>query len=55
MKELNYSYNALQQFCIDNSIELCRDYLQEVVNQKTRIEGTCTTNGCKTRSGKIRI
>jgi len=46
MKKLKYSYDALQKFCEENSIELCKDYSKEIVNQKTKIEGKCKTNGC---------
>ena len=46
MTELKYSYISLRKFCDENSIELCRDYSQEIVRQKTVIEGKCKTNGC---------
>ena len=35
MPELKYSYDSLQKFCEENGIELCKDYSNEVVNQKT--------------------
>lgn len=46
MKELKYSFESLQKFCTENGIELCRDYSQEVVRQKTVIEGKCRNEGC---------
>jgi hypothetical protein len=46
MKDLKYSYEALQKFCGENGIELCKDYSKEIVNQKTKIEGKCSTSGC---------
>ena len=46
MKELKYSYGSLQKFCSENGIELCKDYSQEVVRQKTIIEGKCSNNDC---------
>ena len=46
MPELKYSYDSLQKFCEENEIELCKDYSQEKVTQKTKIEGKCKTNGC---------
>jgi len=41
-----YSYENLQKFCNENSIELCRDYSQEIVRQKTVIEGVCSKDDC---------
>jgi hypothetical protein len=46
MKELKYSYNSLQNFCIENGIELCRDYSQEVIRRDTKIEGKCKHDNC---------
>ena len=46
MKDLKYSYEALQKFCGENGIELCKDYSKEIVKRETKIEGKCTTNGC---------
>ena len=46
MKELKYSSESLQKFCNENSIELCKDYSNEVVRRDTKIEGKCKTDGC---------
>lgn len=46
MKQYKYSYEYLQQYCLENSIELCKDYSNEDVNQKTKIEGKCTSENC---------
>jgi hypothetical protein len=46
MKELKYSYESLQKFCNENSIELCRDYSHEIVRRETKIEGKCKTGDC---------
>jgi hypothetical protein len=46
MKELKYSYESLQKFCNENSIELCRDYSTEIVRRETKIEGKCNNDGC---------
>ena len=46
MTELKYSYISLRKFCDENSIELCRDYSQEIVRRETIIEGKCKTDGC---------
>ena len=52
MKGLKYSYDSLQKFCGENCIELCRDYSQEVVNQKTKIEGKCSNDDCNNSFSK---
>ena len=46
MTELKYSFESLQKFCNENSIELCRDYSQEVVRRETKIECKCRNEGC---------
>jgi len=46
MADLKYSYENLKKFCNENGIELCRDYSQEVVRQKTIIEGKCNNVDC---------
>ena len=46
MKSLKYSYERLQTFCNENSIELCRDYSQELVKRETKIEGKCRNEEC---------
>lgn len=46
MTELKYCFTSLQKFCEENGIELCRDYSQEVVRQKTVIEALCSNNDC---------
>ena len=40
MKPLKYCNESLKQFCSYNSIELCRDYSNEVVRKDTKIEGS---------------
>jgi len=46
MTELKYSYENLQKFCNENSIELCKDYSHEIVRRETKIEGKCNNDGC---------
>jgi hypothetical protein len=46
MKEPKYSYESLQKFCNENSIELCKNYSTEIVKKETKIEGKCKTDGC---------
>ena len=46
MSQLKYSYESLQQFCLQNSIELCKGYSDQSVNRNTRIEGKCVTSDC---------
>jgi hypothetical protein len=46
MKPLKYCNESLKQFCLENGVELCRDYSGEVVRKDTKIEGKCTTEGC---------
>lgn len=46
MSELKYSFESLQKFCNENSIELCRDYSHELVRRETKIEGKCRNEGC---------
>jgi len=46
IKPRRYSYDCLQQFCLENTVELCKDYSNEIVNQKTKIESKCTTEKC---------
>ena len=46
MAQLKYCYESLQQFCNENSIELCRDYSGEFVRRETKIEGKCKIDGC---------
>jgi hypothetical protein len=53
MTELKYSYESLQKFCNQNSIELCRDYSTEKVRRETKIEGKCKTEGCNGLFNKV--
>jgi hypothetical protein len=53
MKELKYSYESLQKFCNENSIELCRDYSTEIVRRETKIEGKCNNDGCNELFNKV--
>jgi hypothetical protein len=46
MKALKYSNESLLAFCKENSIELCKDYSNEVVRRKTQVEGKCKTDNC---------
>jgi len=46
IKPHRYSYVCLQQFCLENKVELCKDYSNENINQKTKIESKCTTENC---------
>ena len=46
MKDLKYSYENLKKFCDENSVELCKDYSNDLVNQKTKIAGKCTNQNC---------
>jgi hypothetical protein len=46
MKPLKYCNESLKKFCLDNNVELCRDYSCEIVKRKTKIEGKCKTDGC---------
>ena len=46
MNQLKYCNESLKQFCLENGVELCRDYSDEHVNRLTKIEGKCTTEGC---------
>jgi RIP metalloprotease RseP len=46
MNPLKYSYESLQQFCLQNGIELCKDYNDQPVNRNTRIEGKCVKSDC---------
>lgn len=46
MKPLKYYNESLKQFCLENSVELCRDYSGEVVKRVTKIEGKCKIEGC---------
>jgi hypothetical protein len=46
IKPRRYSYDCLQQFCLENTVELCKDYSNEIVNANTKIEGKCTTKQC---------
>lgn len=46
MKPLKYCNESLKQFCLENGVELCRDYSHEDVKRITKIEGKCTTEGC---------
>jgi len=47
MPNQKYSYDSLQQFCLENGVELCKDYNDQIVNRATRIEGKCVTSGCE--------
>jgi len=53
MKLLKYSYESLQKFCNENSIELCRDYSQEIVKRETKIEGKCKNEDCNELFNKV--
>jgi hypothetical protein len=46
MKPLKYCNDSLKQFCLENGVELCRDYSDDLVRRETSIEGKCTTKGC---------
>ena len=46
MKPLKYCNESLKQFCLENGVELCRDYSNELVRRETIIEGKCTAEGC---------
>ena len=46
MKPLKYCNESLKQFCLENGVELCRDYSHEDVRKETVIEGKCKTEGC---------
>ena len=46
MNQLKYCNESLKQFCLENGVELCRDYSDELVNRLTKIEGKCKREGC---------
>jgi hypothetical protein len=46
MKPLKYCNEMLKQFCLENGVELCRDYSNDLVRRETIIEGKCTAEGC---------
>ena len=46
MKPLKYCNESLKQFCLENGVELCRDYSDDLVRRETIIEGKCTSEGC---------
>ena len=46
MNQLKYCNESLKQFCLENGVELCRDYSGEVVRKDAKIEGKCKTEGC---------
>ena len=52
MKPLKYSNESLLAFCKENSIELCKDYSNEIVRQKTIIESKCNNQDCNNISSK---
>ena len=37
MRELKYSYDTLQQLCIEKGIELCKDYSNETLKREKKI------------------
>jgi hypothetical protein len=43
---LKYCNESLKQFCLENGVELCRDYSNELVRRETIIEGKCTAEEC---------
>ena len=50
-----YNYNLLNSFCKENKITLTKNYSEEKINRKTRIEGKCVQEGCCGTFNKIFI
>jgi hypothetical protein len=46
MKECKYTYNNLQKFCIENNVQIFKDYSNEVIKRETKIEGKCKKDNC---------
>lgn len=42
----SYKYELLRNFCLENNIELLKDYINERLHRYVLIEGKCIKNGC---------
>ena len=51
-QRVNYNLELLTKFCNENYITLLKDYLGEVVNRETRINGKCLTQDCENNFDK---
>jgi hypothetical protein len=40
-EKIRYDINLLRKFCVENNVELLKDYSKEKINRDKRIEGKC--------------
>jgi len=45
--KIRHDYNNLQKYCQENNIKLLKDYSEEKINLKTKIEGKCVSDNCE--------
>ena len=51
-KMKKYCFESLIKYCKNNNIELTKNYTNEQISQKTRIEGNCLGENCETNFEK---
>lgn len=50
---IKHTHELLNQFCLDKNIRLTKDYSEEKMTRKTKIEGECVNAECSNTFNKL--